>query len=422
MQRRIRLFSRLGLLLLLLNLLLACGGGQTPPTGAPAGGSGQATPDEPPTPLAANPDAQATAQPIAGLGQPLRTAQLEYGAAAQLYYTDRNRALTLMNNARFDWVRQQIQWKDIEGPKGSFGWGELDSIVADANAKNIKVMLSIVRAPSWARVDGTNGMPDNVKDMGDFVEALSTRYKGKVQAYEIWNEQNLAHENGGSKESIDVARYMEMLIESYNRIKAIDPDAFVISGALTSTGDSPTAIDDMTYFEQMFTYKDGIIKRYVDGIGFHPSPSYNPPDTLWPDQPGPGPGWRDHPSHYFRHIENLKNLMDKQGLNDFQVWITEFGWATQNETPGYEYGNSISFDQQAEYVLGALQKTRNDYPFVAVMIVWNLNFAILWNEQNPPQPLHEQASFSILNTDWSPRPVYDKMQGFINAVKTEEGR
>lgn len=420
-----RLISLMVVLTLMLSLLAACAGEAVPATQAPVdqpttiSGNEQPTTNSQPTD-GSQPQPTTDAQPVAG--KPLKLPYLQYGAAAQLYYTDRNRALTLMNNAGFDWVRQQIQWKDIEGPKGNFGWGELDSIVADANAKNIKVMLSVVRAPSWARADGTTGMPDNVKDFGDFVEALATRYKGKVQAYEIWNEQNLDHENGGSKESINVEKYMGLLMEGYTRIKAIDPDAFVISGAPTSTGDSPTAIDDTAYFEMMFSFQNGIIKDYVDGIGFHPSPSYNAPDTLWPDKPGRGPGWREHPSHYFRHIENIRALMEKYGLADYQVWVTEFGWATENVSPGYEYGNEISYDMQAKYVLEALQMTRRDYPWVAAMFVWNLNFSVLWNEQNPPQPLHEQSSFSILNTDWSPRPVFNNIQGFINAVKAEEGR
>ncbi|ABX06020.1 MAG TPA: hypothetical protein DEF47_06195 [Herpetosiphon sp.] len=395
--------------LLAVNLLAACGGDSAPTTQPTNPEAATATPET------AAPTTDSNL-PVT-TGNPLQLPYLQYGAAAQLYYTDRNRALTLMNNAGFDWVRQQIQWKDIEGPKGNFGWGELDAIVADANAKNIKVLLSIVRSPSWARADGTNGMPDNIKDFGDFVEALVVRYKGKVQAYEIWNEQNLDHENGGSRDSIDATKYVDLLVEAYNRIKPIDPEAFVISGALTSTGDSPAAIDDMTYFEQMFSYKDGIFKDHIDGVGFHPSPSYNPPATLWPDQPGPGPGWLESPTHYFRHIENLKILMDKYGMQDYQVWVTEFGWATQNTSPGYEYGNEISFEQQGQYVLDALQMTRRDYPWVATMFVWNLNFAV-----TSPDPLDQTASFGILNPDWSPRPVFEKIQGFVNAVKTEEGR
>ncbi len=402
---------------LVLVIFVACGGAPAAPADTPAGAT---QPPELPTATAA---ADVVAPSDAGAaGGPLKTPYLEYGVAAQLFYTDRERALTLVNNAGFDWVRQQIHWKDIEGPKGNFGWDELDSIVNTANAKNIKVILSVVRSPDWARLDGTHGMPDNIADIGDFMEALAIRYKGKVQAYEIWNEQNLDHENGGSKDNIDAGRYVDMLVECYNRVKAVDPDAYIVSGALTSTGDTPTAVDDMLYYKQMFTYKDGIFKSHVDAVGFHPAPAYNSPDTLWPDNPGPGPGWLDSRTHYFRHIEDLRALMEEQGLGDYQIWITEMGWATENVTPGYEYGNSISFEQQGEYLFQALQRVRNEYPFVGVAVIWNLNFAILWNEQDPPQPLHEQSSFSILNTDWSPRPAFDRIQGFIHAAKIEEGR
>jgi hypothetical protein len=38
------------------------------------------------------------------------------------------------------------------------------------------------------------------------------------------------------------------------------------------------------------------------------------------------------------------------------------------------------------------------------MFVWNLNFAIPWNAEG--NLLHEQASFGVLNGDWSPRPAY----------------
>jgi len=186
MDRKTRILAILLALLVIANIVVACGGGDVPATQAPqteptaAGEPTAAAPADQPTeepagvepsavPAGDEPTPIGSPAPAGGVpGNPKRLDFLEYGAAAQLYYTDRNRALTLMNNANLDWVRQQIHWKDIEGPKGNFGWGELDSIVADANAKNIKVMLSIVRAPSWARADGTTGMPDNVSDMGDF--------------------------------------------------------------------------------------------------------------------------------------------------------------------------------------------------------------------------------------------------------------
>ena len=419
-----RFLLRLLIIGLLLPGFIACGGGAPDTPAETDVAPEQVNPTEP----LAQPDDSAQTEPTVAPdttqaeGQPLRTPYLEYGVAAQLFYTDRERATTLMRNANFDWVRQQIHWKDVEGPKGNFGWEELDAIVDAANAQDIKVLISIVRTPAWANPDGSTGLPTNPKDLGDFVEALATRYKGRVQGYEIWNEQNLDHENGGLKENINPGHYVDILVEAYTRIKAVDPDAYVVSGALTSTGDSPSAFDDMQYFEAMFTYNNGIFKDHVDAVGFHPAPAYNPPDTKWPDNPGPGPGWQDHPTHYFRHVEDLRDLMVAHGMENYQIWITEIGYATQNNSPGYEYGNSISFEQQAEYMLGALQRTRNEYPYVGMIVIWNLNFSILWTEEDPAQEFHEQSSFSILNPDWSPRPVFTAVQGFINSVKAEEGR
>jgi hypothetical protein len=54
------------------------------------------------------------------------------------------------------------------------------------------------------------------------------------------------------------------------------------------------------------------------------------------------------------------------------------------------------------------------------MFVWNVNFAVTWSQVEPPQPLHEQAAFSILNPDWSPRPAYLALQDVIAAIRQEQ--
>jgi polysaccharide biosynthesis protein PslG len=425
-QRTIHRHSLRLLALLLSLLILASSGGAPPPTQiiiddstptARGGSTAEETPAEQ-TPAEGSPSAKTPTPPPAGAI--LKTPYLEFGVAARLYYTDRERALTLANNAGFDWVREQVQWKDIEGPKGTFGWGELDEIVKAANAQNIKLLLSIVRSPAWARSDGADGMPDNPKDFGDFVEAMATRYKGKVGAYEIWNEQNLAHENGGHVVPEDAGRYVELLMEGYTRIKAIDPNAYVLAGPPSSTGFTreDVAVDDITYYRGMYSYKDGIIKDFFDAQAVHPGGSANPPDTLYPENESTAEGWTDHPTFYFRHIENVRAVMEEYGLGDHQVWITEYGWATANNTPGYEFGNQVTLEQQGEYVLGAMRRVHEQYPWVGAMVLWNLNYAVL----HADNPLHEQASFGILNPDWSPRPAYHVSQSFINAVKAERGQ
>jgi GH35 family endo-1,4-beta-xylanase len=110
--------------------------------------------------------------------------------------------------------------------------------------------------------------------------------------------------------------------------------------------------------------------------------------------------------------------MAEYGLDKHQMWITEFGWATSNNTPGYEFGNQISYEQQADYIVRAMQRTKEQYPWVGAMFLWNLNFAPLWAQNG--NVYHEQASFSILNGDYSPRPAYWAIQQFIGQVRAEE--
>ncbi len=348
---------------------------------------------------------------------PVRAGPLQFGVAAHLFYTARRLPLQRAGEAGFTWIRQQIHWKDQEGPPGHYAWGELPAVIDAVNAAGFRLLITIVRAPAFYS-RGTYGMPDNPERLGNFVEALVRRFPGKIHAIEIWNEQNLAHENGGRVTIDDAGRYVELLCAAYPRIKAIDPSIVVLAGAPSSTGitNARIAVDDMVYYSAMYTYRDGIIRDCMDAQAVHPGGAANPPDTLWPINPSTARGWTDHPTFYFRHVENVRRLMVAYGLGDIPIWITEFGWATRNTTPGFEYGNQVSFEQQAEYIVGAMRLTEEQYPWVEAMFLWNLNFAIL--RARSGQPLHEQASFAILNADGSPRPAFLAIQQYL----TGEGR
>jgi hypothetical protein len=429
-------------------LLAACGGQapSTPATSAPEATQAPAAttaPEATQAPAAtAAPGAteappatsapEATEPPQEGFepGTPLRTSSTQNGVVEHLYYTDRNRVLTLTNIAGFTWVRQQIQWKDLEGPEpGNYAWGELDGIVNDTAANNIKLLISITNSPSF--YNPTNGLPDDPTKMGDFVEAMMQRYGDKIAAVEIWNEQNLAVENGGHVTADDAGKYVDLLVECYNRIKAISPGTAVLAGAPSSTAfeREDVALPDEKYYRAMYSYKDGIIKDHFDAQAVHPGGAANPPDTLYPDKPNTvencppelGSCWTDDATHYFRHIENVRRFMVEEGVGDHQIWITEYGWATKNNTPGYEFGNFVSTEQQSDYIVSAMKQVRENYvddqgrPWVGVMFLWNMNFAVLWGGEGNPD--HEQASFGILNPDWSPRPSFIAIQSYLASLK-----
>jgi GH35 family endo-1,4-beta-xylanase len=353
--------------------------------------------------------ATATLAPPTVTPLPTRTQPLQYGAVAHLFYQDRAQPLRLAREAGFGWIRQQIHWKDIEGPKGVYAWGELDQIVNEANQAGMKVLISVVRSPVF--YSSTQfGMPQEERPLGQFMAALATHFRGRIHAIEVWNEQNLAHENGGWVVVEYAGHYVKLLKESYINIKAVAPEIQVIAGGPSSTGvtDPVIAVADIPYYEAMFSYNNGEIRRYMDGQAVHPGGSANPPDTLWPDKPSSAQGWTNHPTFYFRHIENVRALMVKHGLQDIPIWITEFGWVTRNETPGFEFGNQVSLEQQGDYIVGAMRLTEERYPWVAAMFVWNLNFAPLWAQQGRPN--HEQAAFGIIDGSYQPRPAYYAIQ------------
>jgi len=360
----------------------------------------------------------AAAQPVPAAQSAARTTELQYGAVAHLFYLDRTEPLVLARDAGFGWIRQQVHWKDLEGPQpGNYAWGELDPLVDSVHGAGLKLLLSVVRSPGWYTADGSDGMPQDPKALGNFMAALAERYKGKVQAIEVWNEQNLAHENGGRITIEDAGRYVEILKESYARIKAVDPSIIVVAAAPASTGinDPLHAVSDVAYLEAMYSYGNGAIRGAFDVQGVHPGAAANPPETLVGDITSPAAGWTDHPTFYFRHIENVRALMAKYGLDNKPVWITEFGWATQNTSPGYEFGNAVSYQQQADYIVGAMKLTHERYPWVEAMFVWNLNFAPLKAKEG--QPLHEQASFSLLDASGKARPAYNAVKRYLGALR-----
>ena len=371
------------------------------PTAPPAEPAPPGEPAPPATPTPAPPPP----------APPRSTAGFGYGIQAHIYGNDAQ-IYGLINGMGFNWVKQQVEWKLYEPhQKGQYNWGDIDRIVDGARASGLNILLSVVKAPAWARGPGADlsveGPPANNQDFADFLGAMAARYRGRVQAYEVWNEQNLHYEWGN--EPIDANRYVDMLRRSYGAIKAADPNAIVVSGAPTPTGvnDGRIAIDDRLYLEQM--YRAGLA-RYCDAIGAHPSGYNNPPDADWRTWSDPAaPTFKGHPSFFFRGtMESYRNIMVKYGDSAKRIWPTEFGWSTfenlgTSPPAGYEYAHNNTEAKQAQYLVRSIEMMRN-WGWVGPVFVWNLNFG-------PASGAHdEKAGFGILRPDWSPRPAYHALR------------
>jgi uncharacterized protein YraI len=290
-----------------------------------------------------------------------------------------------VKGAGFNWIKLQIPWKDLEGSRGAIDWGSLDAMVNVVNGNGLSLLLSIPKAPTWARPSGTDmsveGPPADPNTYASFVGQLAGRYCGKVNAIEVWNEQNLWYEWG--HQPLNAADYVRLLSAAYGAIKGACRQTTVVSGALTPTGaPAPLAVDDYTYLEQM--YQAGL-KNVSDAIGAHPS-GFN----VAPDVPGGaaacdfirsqgssyvGPCNSPHHSWSFRStLEGYHNIMCKYGDCGKKIWPTEFGWASGwMGKSGYEYANDNTQQEEATWTVRAYQLMKT-WGFVGPAFLWNLGY------------------------------------------------
>jgi len=387
----------------------------TPPIPSPSPQVTSISPLPSPTPTAALPSPSPTPasaaaatptpspSPSPSRPRPQRMNSPEYGMQAFLWWRPdtAERDLRLIKEAGFQWVKQGFAWRDIEGAKkGHFDWTQTDRIVAQVEKYGLDLVVRLDHQPWWAGGGyPTNGPPDNYEDFGDFVEALARRYKGRIRAYEIWNEPNLAREWGGRVPN--AAEYVRLLKVAYQRIKAVDPGAMVITAGLTPTGSQPPdAIPDDVYLEQM--YQAGI-KGYYDVIGLH-APGYKAPPEMSPDEVMQNQEVYGHGRWFcFRRVEDLRAIMVKYGDADTQVAILEFGWTSDQVHPAYSW-HAVTEEQKADYLVRAYQWAKEHWsPWIGLM-------SLVYIADPDWTPEDEQYWWAITNPDGTPRPAYLRLK------------
>ncbi len=308
----------------------------------------------------------------------------------------------------FGWVKFQMAWKDVEsGGPGDYSWGMWDEIINAYSANGIKILLSIPKAPDWARpADDDKSVEGPPQDLGlyaQFVAIVADRYRGRVQAIEVWNEQNLWYEAGGMGR-INAANYVQLLQMSYQTIKAVNPEMIVVSGALTPAGNvGEAAVDDIDYLNQMYAHG---VKGFFDALGAHPSGYNCPANGDWRSVEDAtaiyfrGPFDNRHHSWCFRGtMEGYREVMVLNGDGAKAIIPTEFGWAVSDTPrPGYEYAQDNTPEEQAQWIVEAYQLAKN-WGWVGPMFLWNLDYGVT-------APGTELAAFGILNM-----PAYHALAG-----------
>lgn len=192
-------------------------------------------------------------------------------------------------------------WAHIEPERGVYHWADLDRDVQQAVAHHTQFMLTLGQTPLWASSNPQkpsvygNGLgmpPKDIRDWKAFVRAVSTRYKGRIQAYEVWNEPDQNFYTGTP------AQLALLEVATAEVVRQADPAALVVAPAV-SGGNSATAL---AWYDDYLRAGGG---RAADVIAYH----------LYTD-----PAETD-----IQAVAAFRELLKAHGLEQKPVWNTESG-------------------------------------------------------------------------------------------------
>ena len=283
----------------------------------------------------------------------------DFGVQAFLWWKPEvaDRDLQLVQDAGFKWVKQLVSWQDVEGAgKGQYDWTNLDRIVGQAEQHGLKLIVRVSQDPDrpfWA-----GNPPENADHFADFLTAMASRYQGRIQAYQVWNEPNLAREWGGRRP--DPAGYARLLKTAYSAIKGADPKATVITAGMAPTGtDTEIAMPDTAFYDKMYQAMKGNSDGYFDMLGVHAAGFAAPPEVSPDEAAADKPKYGGERFFAFRHVEDVRKIMEKYGDKDKRVAVLEFGWTTDNrpDSPYYWHGAGAGIDEatKGKYLVRAVR-------------------------------------------------------------------
>jgi hypothetical protein len=328
----------------------------------------------------------------------------------------RERSLQMIKETGFVWVRQQFPWADIEiDGKGDFSdrrnppersaWYKYDNIVGLTEKYGLKLIARLSAPPKWAHGGyadlGDFGPPARFEDYADYVAAVVTRYKGRIQYYQLWNEPNIYPEWGDQQ--VNPEDYARMMCMAYDSAKAIDPGVVILSAALAPTiAQDGRDLSDLVFLQRMYNAGAGrcfdILSAQGYGLFSGPNDHRLEPQT----------------TNVARHVL-LRDIMVQNGDATKPIWLSELNWNavpnTQGNIQGWGKYGMATEQQQADYVPATYERARKEWPWVGVMAIW------FFKRASDAERDQSWYYFRMLEPDFSPTPLYDSMKRYMQMGK-----
>lgn len=225
--------------------------------------------------------------------------------------------LPTVKKVGFTQFRDGAYWNWIEQVKGQYNYSRFDTYVnMAADLDMTPLIFAGFRNPLYEG-GRTPSTPEGQAAFAAYASDMINRYSFATQEIEIYNEFNWTYFNN-SLCGLTADCYLPLLKANYERIKADNPNAFVVGG---STAGMP-----MEWINRLLEL-GGL--QYMDAISVHP---YRYPQT---------------PEGLEAELAELRqSIRNHNGGKDKPIWITEMGWPTHT-------GGGTTESQQADYLVRA---------------------------------------------------------------------
>ncbi|WP_129632022.1 polymerase [Candidatus Oscillochloris fontis] len=363
------------------------------------------------------------------------------------------RSFALARELGAQYARIQMTWEDLEiHGRGDFedrrnletlgavsAWAKYDRIVAAANAAEVELIVRLERPPAWARpqalastefqegllLDGNStGPPDDYADFGHFVQAVVERYDADgiedapgglhIRFFQIWNEPNLRGEwNWQEPSPEDFVRLLRIAAEA---ARSANPQVVILFPGLSPTDglDWRAPLSELDYLDRIYQaggadYFD-ILSAQSYGLG------QSPTEHRYVFLRGRGNWSWSQPIDTRSDVSRvvlLREIMEHHGDTQTPVWVSEFGWNSAPDSLPPErrstWGQPVTEEQKGAYLIGQIERARQEWPWMGVMNVWMLRFGgYAEPDLNDPTPY-----FALVRRDWQPLASYVMLQEYL---------
>jgi hypothetical protein len=226
-----------------------------------------------------------------------------------------------INEVGLKWTRLSIDWFDWDEieENGAYSkhhiYPNQDKVITDLKSNGIKVKYTLLFWDEAINIEAKEGeeeysrfkTEEEIQRYLDYVKFIVSHFKGRIEYYEILNEQN---HNEGTQQKVKLDDYINLVKRVVPIIRKEDPNAKIVAGSVSDL----RRTEPREYF---LGFIESDVLPLVDGISFHPmygvSPEY---DVL-----------RQYYQDYPSFMQEIKDTASAHGFEG-EYFADELSWRT----------------------------------------------------------------------------------------------